>query len=1405
MSEIKMSAKLYQILKRNYKGMFFEYDMDDDSMTIYKDYLQCDEDGTVISFSNYCERMLHGEKIHDDSKQLYASFLNSCTDGKIEILRNNTAIEKKSYDWFEFEGYYEGSGGKNKKVGSITYIQERKAEETRKQENRYVDAETGLYLKMYADEKMDDYVRMNVDKEVCSFVMIDIDRFSEIKDVYGVKFADAALGEVADVLKMIFGKGNIIGRYENDILGVLVKNSDAEETLEKAYSLKNCINELYCGEMIPKKISASIVVADTNDASDYFSMFDLSRRVMEYIKEKGGNSIKSYRQANAELAAPVEYLYSARRTKNREFEKYSISYDNMVSYAMQLMEDSRDIASSLNMLLRRIGRYYGADRVSVVTINWENLDLRYAYQWSYDTNRDMSGKLSKISIRDYYTISASYNEYGIRELDGEMPDMMNSVIEGAIYNKGRYAGALRLETDKEYNTWSDKLNRDLPLLANLVGTYLGREISEKELKLKQFEMEVMSTAIKGGMKIVLDDPYRTILNVSDNLCELFGYTADELLRITGGMEENLIYAEDRIDVHRQTGTVLLHNVNSYTLKYRVKCKDGSLKWVLDYGRRVKDESGRDVFYTTCTDVTDIEESAQQIRELYNQSKTAEECTRIALQNTKTAEFYYYPNEHRMVVPQRSRELIGCKEEYHDMPYDFASEMVAPEMHKHFVRSFNSVTSSGSTAVCEFRVKDGEQWLRITLSAMDIDHATVVIGIAEDISTETFDAQERTRIINSISDSYFGMYHIKPREGTYVTFSQTSLTKDLLGERGSIAHMLQVFENTVLLDEYRELYEEVTGNGIDENIINEKHRVRSYDYRHNYGDHIGWVRVSFTLVAMKDGKVDSFMLTFMDIDEEKRIEEEQKKEHTILSLAITGSYDEICEIDLDNNKMFDIRLVDGYTVRKENELSYTEYIELLGKEYIHPDEREEYEKVTSKEYMEKMLGDEAAEFYWEFRLRKNPSSEEYVWKSFLHKRIPNSPTKAIMQFINDITARKSEELETRRTLQDAFDMANNANNAKSDFLSKMSHDIRTPMNAIIGMTYIAQSNIQNECKVADCLKKIDVSSKHLLGLINDVLDMSKIESGKMDLAQENINISELIGGVSDMLQTSVEEKKHNFEVKLHNIVNDEVIGDSLRIRQVLVNLLSNAIKYTPDGGNVSLTVTELPSEYSDTGHYEFRVKDDGIGMTEEYMATMFEPFTRAMDSRTSKIQGTGLGMTITKQIVNMMNGDIRIESEIDKGSEFIVTIFLKLAEHRQGENNSDDGEISSSDFTGKRILIAEDNEINMEIALEILSFTGADIESASDGKVAFEKVRDMGDGYFDMVLMDVQMPVMNGYQSTQEIRKIGTEYAENLPIIACTANAFAEDIRDANDAGMNGHVTKPLDFGQLLRVMNKWLN
>jgi len=540
---------------------------------------------------------------------------------------------------------------------------------------------------------------------------------------------------------------------------------------------------------------------------------------------------------------------------------------------------------------------------------------------------------------------------------------------------------------------------------------------------------------------------------------------------------------------------------------------------------------------------------------------------------------------------------------------------------------------------------------------------------------------------------------------------------------------------------------------------------------------------------------------------------------------------------------------------------------------------------------------------------------------------------------DITEMRAKENRTRMALRDAYESAKHANQAKSDFLSRMSHDIRTPMNAIIGMTAIAGSHLDDPKRLKDCLNKISVSSKHLLSLVNEVLDMSKIESGKLDLREEEFNLSELVDNLLTLTRQQIAEKKHTISVNITNVEHELVIGDSQRLQQVCINLLSNAIKYTPEGGNISVTVSEKKSGVAGVGSYEFIFKDNGIGMSEEFVGRIFEPFARAEDARISKIQGTGLGMVIAKTIVQMMNGDIKVESKEKVGSTFTVTFNLKLQDieelsheelvdlpvlvvdddediclstcdmleeigmkgayelsgraavdrvskaHEEKEDffavildwkmpemdgvetarqirlkvgNDvpiivlsaydwsdieqeardagvdafiskplfksrlisvlysfvDDGNVKdipdsiqharAIDFSGYHLLLVEDNELNAEIAMEILKETGVNVSHVWNGEEALKKMQEVEEGYYDLILMDIQMPVMNGYEATKAIRELDRDWAKSVPIIAMTANAFVEDIENAKQAGMNAHLSKPIIVEQLLSMLREWL-
>ena len=532
----------------------------------------------------------------------------------------------------------------------------------------------------------------------------------------------------------------------------------------------------------------------------------------------------------------------------------------------------------------------------------------------------------------------------------------------------------------------------------------------------------------------------------------------------------------------------------------------------------------------------------------------------------------------------------------------------------------------------------------------------------------------------------------------------------------------------------------------------------------------------------------------------------------------------------------------------------------------------------------------------------------------------------------------KERQQEMALKAAFDVAEAANKAKTDFLSNMSHDIRTPMNGIIGMTAIAAAHIDDRERVQDSLQKITSASKHLLSLINEVLDMSKIESGKVDLLEEEFNLSDLIDNLLSMTSAQIEAHHHELSVNISGVTHEAVVGDSLRIQKVFTNLMGNAVKFTPDGGKIQLSITEKPCAQAKVGCFEFVFEDNGIGMRKEFIERIFEPFSRAEDERVSRIQGTGLGMPISRNIVRMMGGDIRVESELGKGSRFIVTMYLKLQDtaeihydrlvdlhvlvadddalslesccgmlgdlgmraegvssgaqavgrvverHNEGRDyfaciidwkmQEMDGIattrairravgpdvpiiiISAYDWSdieqearaaganafiskplfrsrlartfsrivgeeeqrgpaaalsgmeslglkGCRALLVEDNDLNAEIAQEILEMAGLSVELASDGVQAVDRMAECADGYYDIVFMDIQMPRMNGYDATRAIRAMERGYCKQVPIIAMTANAFAEDVQAAKTVGMNEHIAKPLDLNTLARTLKRW--
>ena len=386
--------------------------------------------------------------------------------------------------------------------------------------------------------------------------------------------------------------------------------------------------------------------------------------------------------------------------------------------------------------------------------------------------------------------------------------------------------------------------------------------------------------------------------------------------------------------------------------------------------------------------------------------------------------------------------------------------------------------------------------------------------------------------------------------------------------------------------------------------------------------------------------------------------------------------------------------------------------------------------------------------------------------------------------------------------EALQTAENANKAKTDFLSNMSHDIRTPMNAIIGMTSLIRYDAGNKDKVIEYADKIDISSQHLLGIINDVLDMSKIEAGKTVFKYNDFSILNFIQEINTLFRSQIDEKKQTLTIIKENIRHEWVNGDQIHLMQIFSNLLSNAVKYTQEGGKIQFLIEECETKSSVYAKYRFLVSDNGMGMSADFKETIFDPFTRAESSMTNKIQGTGLGMAITRNLVKAMGGTIDLESELGQGSCFEVFIDLRIAENRTVALAAQEeiAEPDSNTLKGMRFLCAEDNELNAEILMELLKIEGAECTICENGEKVLETFEQSAPGDYDMILMDVQMPVMNGYEATKAIRRSSHELAMTIPIIAMTANAFSEDIQHSLAAGMNVHVSKPVEMKVLEKTI-----
>ena len=541
----------------------------------------------------------------------------------------------------------------------------------------------------------------------------------------------------------------------------------------------------------------------------------------------------------------------------------------------------------------------------------------------------------------------------------------------------------------------------------------------------------------------------------------------------------------------------------------------------------------------------------------------------------------------------------------------------------------------------------------------------------------------------------------------------------------------------------------------------------------------------------------FYVFISDITDKRQQAESDKAMRSAVIEALTQVYDSVWLINDMETQRFELYRIDrdmAHLMPANMAVTITRFSDAFAfySNLVLEDDRQEFLEAVTPENIVRNTAEKPI-YSVPFR-RVFETGIRHYRLEFARLDLPDGKTGIVAGF-KDVDDEVRKEQQIQQALREAMDAANASNKAKSDFMSSMSHDMRTPMNGIIGMTTIAASNLDDRERVADCLRKIKESSDHLLSLINEVLDMNKIESGKVELLEEEFNLAELIDTMLAMTRPQIQAHEHSFRVDIVSLEHELVIGDSRRVQQVFVNILSNAIKYTPNGGKISLTITETPTRTHDFSHYQFIFEDNGYGMTEEFQKHLFEPFSRASDKRTAGIQGTGLGMTITRNIVRMMGGDISVESVYGEGSKFTVNLYLKL------QNSVT---VNDAAFRDLRVLVVDDDPLCCESTCEILNDLGMNSEWVLSGKAAVDRVKTRQEqerGFF-AVIVDWKLPDLNGVETTRQIRKL---VGEDVPIIIFSAYDWSEIEQLAREAGANTFVSKPLFRTKLVNLFTSLVN
>lgn len=912
---------------------------------------------------------------------------------------------------------------------------------------------------------------------------------------------------------------------------------------------------------------------------------------------------------------------------------------------------------------------------------------------------------------------------------------------------------------------------------------------------------------------------------NEEMAWMLGYdTVEELVEAIDGKVINTIHPDDRGQVLKDIGDEYYEGL-TYETTYRMPRKDGSWFWTVDKGKVMRTEEGKLAIISACYDMTSFVERHKKLEEQTMLSQATIDQMPGGYHRCSLEEghpFIYISNRFLAILGWTREEI---KTEF-DNKFD---NMLHPDDRnlcaEYAIRILDTCGNgfTGQDQIYRVLGKDGYHWVTDATTLVKSGNQTFFQGNITDITDFVKEKEkkekeqeysnrilnERNRVLSALTMDYTTVLLCDLKQDTFEVVKGDTFIHNAPEEKqqlvcGSNCYSERVryfFENVLIKESAPEYLERLLPDHLM-NELKEKDNIELYHKTIPNGT--GSTHFLARAIRLSDEEEHfKIILGFYSVDEIIKKEKEIEFQREILE-GLGKVYFSVLAVDLDKDQVF------PYRELGESGKIISDFCRKCGKRWskIIPSYAKTMVSDNTSGKFEKQLGLEA------LRSQEEDYSLTYEFKSetgikYYQVRVAyvkkKDGTRMAVVGTRNIDCLIKKERDQEEKLKKAYAAAENANKAKTEFLNNMSHDIRTPMNVILGYNQLMKS-LLTEPKQLDYQKKIEQSGKLLLSIINNVLDMARIESGKMNLDENYERVGEVVDEIISTFSSEAEEKEIHLSGSMQ-VTHRNILCDGTKIREIYVNLVSNAIKYTPRGGDVTITVQELPCEKEGYIKIKSEVADTGIGMSEEYLPTLFEPFSREYNTTTGKVGGTGLGMAIVKKMVDLMGGSLEVESKLGKGTVFTVTLMHKIADKKYYNQEIETADVSDivEPLRGKHVLLAEDNDLNAEIAMAVLEDTGIVIERVEDGIQCVNRIEQMPYGTYDLILMDIQMPNMDGYQTARCIRHLNDNKKAEIPIVAMTADAFAEDRKRALDAGMNGHIAKPINIEKMEKIILSVLN